>query len=386
MLSVYKTILDNNLRLNEMRLQMKQVSKVISASMLLVVMGLAGCEQETEDMAKKTERVIQADVTTVTLGTVPLTAVVPGNVVPDQKAQIASRLMGYIKNLNVEVGQKVTRGDLLFSIDSGDIKSQIAQANSGYQQALASLKDARLDFERFTRLYKDDSVSKQQYDKIRLQFSVAQENLAAAKSALSQAKSQLNYANVKAPFDGVIVQKLAVAGSLAAPGNPIVVMENLKSLSVQTQVSADLYAVLRLDDTAEVLIDGIKKPFIGTIYTLVSAADPKTRSHTVKLSLPDVNDVNSGTFARVSFKSGERQTMMLPKTAIVNRAGIEGVFVVENGKAFFSMVRTGREIGDKVEIQSGVALGEQVVINNNLHMLNGDVVKSTDSQNVVKGA
>jgi len=365
---------------------MKQLSKVIGLSLLAATLGLAGCGQEEQAKVADTAKTVKADVFTVTLGSVPLTAVVPGAVVPDQKAQIASRLMGYIKNLDVKVGQEVKSGDLLFSIDSGDIKSQISQANSGYQQALAALKDARLDYNRFTKLYKEDSVSKQQYDKIKLQFSVAQENLASAKSGLDQAKAQLNYANVKAPFDGVIVQKMAVAGSLAAPGNPVVIMENLKSLSVQTQVSADLYAVLRHGDTAEVLVDGISKPFVGTIYTLVSAADPKSRTHTVKLSLPNVNDVNSGTFARVSFKRGERQTMMLPVSAVLNRAGIEGVFVVENGRAFFHMVRTGAVIGDMVEVQSGLALGEQVVVNNNQEMLNGDIVESASAANSAEGA
>jgi len=366
---------------------MKQISKAIGMSLLAATIGLSGCTNESEQATVQNEaKTIKVDVFTVTLGTVPLTAVVPGAVVPDQKAQIASRLMGYIKNIDVKVGQEVKLGDLLFSIDSGDIKSQISQANSGYQQALAALKDARLDYNRFTQLYKEDSVSKQQYDKIRLQFSVAQENLVAAKSGLDQAKAQLNYANVKAPFDGVIVQKMAVAGSLSAPGNPVVIMENLKSLSVQTQVSSDLYAVLRNGDTAQVLIDGIDKPFVGTIYTLVSAADPKTRSHTVKLSLPNVNDVNSGTFARVSFKRGERQTMMLPVTAVINRAGIDGVFVIENGKAFFHMVRTGAVMGDMVEIQSGLALGEQIVTSNNQEMLNGDIVEPADAVNSAKGA
>lgn len=355
---------------------MKQISKVIGMSLLAAAIGLSGCGKEADQVQPAdTSKVIKADVVTVTLGTVPLTAVEPGAVVPDQKAQIASRLMGYIKNLDVKVGQKVKQGDLLFSIDSGDIKSQIAQANSGYQQAIAALKDARLDYNRFTKLYKEDSVSKQQYDKIKLQFSVAQENLAAAKSGLDQAKAQLNYANVKAPFDGVVVQKMAVAGSLAAPGNPVVVMENLQSLSVQTQVAGDLYAVLRNGDTAEVRIEGIEKPMVGTIYTLVSVADPKTRTHTVKLSLPKVDDVNSGTFARISFKRGERQTMMLPKSAVVTRAGIEGVFVLENDKAFFHMVRTGAEMGDMVEIQSGLVLGEQIIISNNAEMLTGDTIE-----------
>lgn len=354
---------------------MWKLKALFASAFLAAVLGVSGCQQEAPVTPKAQAQVIQAEVAEVTLGTIPLTAVVPGSVVPDQRARIASRLMGYIKNLDVKVGETVKRGQKLFSIDSGDIHSQISQARAGYQQAKAALTDAKLDFDRFSKLYKEDSVSKQQFDKIRLQYSVAQENLAAAKSGLDQARSQLKYANVTAPFSGVVVEKNAVAGDLAAPGNPILAIENLSSLSVQAEVSGDLFAVLRNGDKAQVLIDGQKESMEGTIYTLVGAADPRTRTHTVKLSLPVVANVNSGTFARVSFTRGERQTVLVPKSAVLTRAGIDGVFVVEDGKAMFHMVRTGVDIGDKVEIQSGLTLGDQIVINNNQSMLNGDTVE-----------
>lgn len=354
---------------------MRQMSKRLTALWLVTIFGLVGCTQEAEQAEESTSQVFKAHVQTVELGEIPLMAVVPGAIVPEQKAQISSRLIGYIKGLEVEVGQTVKRGQLLFSIDSADINSQIVQANAGYQQAIAGLNDAKLDYDRFTQLYKDASVSKQQYDKIRLQYNIAQQNVAAAKSALNQAKEQLNYANVKAPFDGVIVDKMAVAGDLASPGKPIVIIENTASLIVQTEVAGDLFAVLKMGDEATVVVEGQPKPLVGTIYTLVSSANPKTRTHTVKLSLPVITGVNSGTFARVSFKRGVRQTMMIPKSAIVNRAGIEGVFVTENSKAFFRMVRTGLEIDDKVEIQAGLALGEQVVVDNNQSILNGDTIE-----------
>jgi len=354
---------------------MRQMSKMLTASLLVTILGLAGCSQEAEQAEVNASQLFKAHVQTVELGEVALMAVVPGAIVPEQKAQISSRLIGYIKGLEVKVGQTVKRGQLLFSIDSTDINSQIVQANAGYRQAVAALNDATLDYDRFTQLYKEKSVSKQRYDKMRLQYSIAQQSVAAAKSALNQAKDQLNYANVKAPFAGVIVDKMAVAGDLASPGKPIVVIENTASLIVQTEVAGDLFAVIKMGDEATVLVEGQSGPLVGTIYTLVSSANPKTRTHTVKLSLPVINDVNSGTFARVSFKRGVRYTMMIPKSAVVNRAGIDGVFVNKDGKAFFHMVRTGLEIGDKVEIQAGLALGDQIVVDNNQSILNGDRVE-----------
>lgn len=361
---------------------MKQFYQVLTLSVLASAMALTGCDQQDEHAAKQeAHQTIEATLTTVQLGSVPMKSVVPGTVVSDQKAQIASRLIGYIKDLNVKEGQQVKRGEILFRIDSTDIKSQIAQANSAYQQAIAALDDAKLDYDRFTKLYKEDSVSKQQYDKIRLQYSVAQENLSAAKSGLDQAKSQLNYANVKAPFDGIVVQKMAEAGALASPGQPVVVIENLQSISVQTEVAGDLYAALSPGDEATVLIDGQDKPVTGTIYTLVGAANPKTRTHTVKLSLPSISGVNTGTFARVSFTRGERQTVMVPESALVVRTGVEGVFVVRDGKAYFTMVRTGMKLNGQVEIQAGLDLGEKIVVDNNQSLLNGDLVKASNQAN-----
>ena len=357
-------------------LKLSRVSAILSVGLIsFASLSLVGCNEETAVQKKPLAvQTIAAKVQTVELGTIPMIAVVPGAVVPDQKAKISSRLMGYIKTLDLKQGQKVKRGELLFSIDSSDVNSGIIQAKSGYDQAKAALMDAKLDYHRFEKLYQDASVSKQQFDKISLQYKVAKEHLASAQSALNQAKSQLKYANVRAPFDGVVVKKMAVAGDLAAPGSPVVVIENLKSLSVQTQVAEDLFAVLRPGDEVLVVVDGQKKPLVGTIYTLVSAADPATRTHTVKLSLPAINNVNSGTFARVNFKRGERQTRLIPKSAVVNRSGIKGVFVVEDGKAFFHMVRLGEELEDSVEVQAGLTLGDVVVVDNNVSMLNGDLI------------
>jgi hypothetical protein len=93
------------------------------------------------------------------------------------------------------------------------------------------------------------------------------------------------------------------------------------------------------------------------------------------LSLPEVSNVNSGTFARISFVRGERQTLLVPEQAIVVRGGIEGVFVVgKDSHVQFRMVRTGEKINDQFEIQSGLDIGERIVISNNKTLVNGDRV------------
>lgn len=362
---------------------MKPMWMLAKAGVIAALVGVSGCSSDNQQEAAYD--VAKYEVTThqVSFGSVPMVSHVPGSVVPDQQARIASRLMGYIRSIPVEVGQSVKRGDLLFSIDPQDIQSQISQARAGYLQAQAALENAKADFERFSELYKEESVSRQQFDGIRLQYSVAQENLAAAKAGLEQAESQLNYANVRAPFDGVIVQKMAVAGDLAAPGNPVVIIENLKSLSVQAEVSQDLYAQLQVGDTAMVMVDGQKEPLVAEIYSLVSAANPRTRGHNLKLSLPEVNNVNSGTFARIEFKRGERQTLLIPQSAVVNRSGIEGVFVVTaDNYVQFRMVRIGMKQNGQYEVQAGLDMDEVIVTSNNQTLVNGDqvIVTSANSE------
>jgi len=347
------------------------------AGLVALGVGLSGCGDESTPSPAQNEQVNvhEVTVTKVALGRVPVLVNVPGAVVPDQQARIASRLMGNIQTLPVKLGDHVKRGDLLFTIDPQDINSQISQARAAFQQAQAALENARADFERFSELLREESVSRQQFDGVRLQYNVAQENLAAAKAGLEQAEAQLNYANVRAPFDGVVVQKLAVAGDLAAPGNPIVVIENLRSLSVQTEVSQDLFAAIQVGDKAFIQVDGVSQSLEGEVYSLVAAANPRTRGHTTKLSLPVVDNVNSGTFARISFIRGERQAILIPVSAVVNRAGIEGVFVLtEDSHVQFRMVRLGTQKGDYVEVQAGLDMNEVVVVTHNQTLVNGDRV------------
>jgi RND family efflux transporter MFP subunit len=309
---------------------------------------------------------------------VAMTEVIPGSIVPDQQSKIASRLMGYIRNLTIQVGQSVKEGQLLFAIDPTDINGQIRQAQSAVAQAHAALADAKADYDRFSKLFKQQSVTQQQFDKMKLQYQVAQENLSAADAGLEQAKGQMRYADVKAPFDGVVVQKLAVTGDLAAPGNPVLVLENRQLMSVQVEVSSDLYRLLKLGETATITIEGRDGTVTGIISNLVGAANPITRTHTVKLSLSGMPvGINSGAFARVAFNRGERTTLLVPHAAVVSRGGIVGLFVVgDDGVARYRMVRTGLVQGDNVEIQAGLDAGEKVVVSSQFPVRNGDHVVS----------
>src|SRR5574340_442812 len=212
-----------------------------------------GSHEPPEEQSAAAGRTVTAEVQTVQPSSLSLRVEAPGLVVSEDKVQVVSRMMGYIREIKVEEGQSVKVGQLLFVVDPADIQGQVSQARAGLAQAEAALADARLDHERFGALYRDEAIPKMQWDKIQLQYRVAQQQVAAARAGLGLASSQMRYASVVAPINGVVTQKMAHAGDLAAPGRPVLVIEGLKTLQVRTQVSSDVYARIKTGDKVSIV-------------------------------------------------------------------------------------------------------------------------------------
>lgn len=356
-------------------MRVKDISILTMAATLLIV--LAGCQRHDQTAADQV-KTVNAQAITLSLTEIPVSDSSPGVVISEQQVQVASRLMGYIRDIPVHEGDAVKAGQLLFSIDPTDIRGQVDQARAGVAQADAALNDAKADFERFSRLYKDESIPKVQFDKIKLQYNIAQSQANAAQAGLNTAESQLRYAEVRSPINGIVTQKMANKGDLAAPGRPVLVVENPARLMVQTSVSNETYSHLKMGGSATVEISGKTLP--GKIVRLVSAADAMSHTHLVKLDVPGIKGFSSGTFARVRFTVGSRQGISVPKTAVLERAGITGVFVVDaDGIAHYRMVRAGREQDGVIEIEAGLNPGEKVVTSNTSEFDSGDRINLTGS-------
>ena len=355
--------------------------KVQDISMLTVTatlfLSLAGCQPHDQTAAAQI-KTVNGQTVVLGLTDIPVTDATPGAIIAEQQVQVASRLMGYIRDIPVHEGETVKAGQLLFSIDPTDIKGQVDQARAGLAQAEAALNDAKADYERFSNLYKEESIPKVQYDKVKLQYNIAQSQAKAAQAGLNTAESQLHYAEVRSPIDGVVTQKMANKGDLAAPGRPVLVVENPDKLTIQTTVSDETYSHLQMGGSATVEVGGDKLP--GTIVRLVSAADTMSHTHLVKLDVPGIKGNSSGTFARVRFTVGSRKGISLPKAALLERAGITGVFVVDaDGIAHYRMVRAGSELDGVIEIEAGLNPGDKVVVSNATEINSGDKINLTGS-------
>ena len=354
---------------------------VIAASFVLAL--LAGCGEKAENkQAAIPGATIKAHVVTVQKAVLPIVATTPASVVAEQQVQIASRLMGFIREINVQEGQTVVAGQRLFTVDPTDIQGQMNMARAGLAQSEAALADAKSDYERFGTLYKEEAIPKMQWDKIRLQYQVSQQQTAAARAAFDTASAQMKYATVQAPFAGVITQKMANAGDLAAPGRPVLMLENPASLQVQTGVAREVFPLLKLGAAVSIQVDGQANDLVGKVARLVPAADPVTHSYLVKIDLPQGHGLRSGNFVRVAFPLGSREGIRVPASALLERAGITGVFVVDaQGIARYRMVRAGAATAGNVEIQAGLNPGERVVTSATTNMQSGDKVVAQGNGN-----
>ncbi|HEY8905485.1 MAG TPA: efflux RND transporter periplasmic adaptor subunit [Rhodoferax sp.] len=348
----------------------------ISASVLVLLGALGGCGDHVKDqVAAPVGATVQATVISVEKATLPVVATAPGNVIAEQQAMIASRLMGFLREIYVEEGQHVTAGQKLFAVDPTDIQGQMAMAKAGLTQAQAALADAKNDYERFGALYKDEAIPKMQWDKIRLQYQMTEQQVGMARAGYDTAAAQMRYATVTAPFAGVITQKMANAGAMAAPGQPVLVLENTDKLQVQTSVSNEVFSQLKLGTEVGLSAEGQSANVVGKVANLVPSADPMTHSHLVKIDLPKNSSLRSGSFVQVAFQLGERDGLRVPESAVQNRAGITGVFVVDaQGIAKYRMVRTGTVSAGQVEILAGLNPGEKVVSTSKAALQNGDKV------------
>lgn len=310
-----------------------------------------------EDRAGKSLRTVEVT-TSISRGDVTVT----GTVAARETARIAARIQGFVVDLNVDAGDKVKKDEVLLRIDDREIKEQVAQAEALLKTAQANLSESQRDFDRYKKLYEEQAVSQQQFDRSRTAYDVAKASVGRATARLEEARAQLSYSVVRSPFDGVVGERKVNVGDLVTPGQYLLNVFRPGTVELVAPVG-EQYAEWVKENTP-VLVEipslGLKQK--TTIREVVPVRDEKTRTITVKAQIKDQPGLEPGLYGTLTFDTGDSQIVLIPKSAVRTVGQLETVRVVEDGEVKTRHVKTGRIRNDTVEVLSGLKPGEQLVV------------------------
>jgi RND family efflux transporter MFP subunit len=334
---------------------------------LLVALGLAaavaaGCKPHGESKASGAAALpaVAVQVQTVEAKQHPATEETVGTVRTRLQARLEAKIPGRIDRMQAETGQTVKAGELLVHLDAQEIRAKLDQALAVEQQAESDLK-------RYQKLLETSSATQAEFDAMQARALVAV-------GAVKEAQAMLGYADVVAPFDGVVTRKLADLGDLAVPGKPLLDLEDPAHLRFETDIPEAIIERVAIGATMPVRVPNAAGDLQGTVSEIAPTADPNTRTFRVKLDLPSAPGLRAGQFGRVAVPLAETSALRVAASAVVRRGQMELVFVVVNGHAQLRLVKTGKRIGDEVELVSGVDAGEQVVRDNAGQLVDGQPV------------
>lgn len=309
-----------------------------------------------------------------------------GQVESIRSANISTRVMGYITQIKVNVGDKVSAGQLLFSVSSNDISAKRTQTDAMITQADAAMQSAKKDFDRYTALYKQQSASAKELDAITLQYQSAKANADAARAMRNEVSAQLAYTTVVAPFAGTVTQKLAEAGSMASPGMPILTIEQAGGLQVSASVPENQIASVKLGDEAMMSIESAGKQISGKVTQINPSSQFTGGQYIIKLSVPssESKQLYAGMYVHVQIPiknnmvtaTADSGAVLIPVSAIINRDQLTGVYTLSTqNTALLRWIRLGSTMGDQVEVLSGLSKNESFIVSADGKLYNGAPVK-----------
>jgi len=355
----------------------RQFSRIAALSLSFTIAGLAGCSNEHRAAAAALESVSGLQVVTVQKVSAPDWLEAVGTVRAEQTSQLASQIMGNIVAVRAREGERVQQGQTLALIDDSQPRVGVEQAQAAELAARKELSAmeseyalAAITLKRYQNLFEKQTVSPQEFDQVKTRYQSAEARrdmaravLAQAGAALAQAQTLLGYTQVRAPFAGLITERKADAGTLASPGMVIFTIEDTRSYRLEVTVDESDVRLIRTGHMAQASIDALGgNEFSGKVVQIVPAADPGSRSFLVKIELPRSATLRSGLFGRAQFPRGERPALLIPRTAVVERGQLQGVYVLDAEQiASLHYVTLGRTAGQQVEVLSGLQGGERLV-------------------------
>ena len=311
------------------------------------------------------------------------TVALPGSLQGYVQSPIYARVPGYIKRWHKDIGSRVRKGEVLAELETPETDELLSQALAARQQAAASLELAKSTEARWIALRAKDAVSQQEVDEKRSNSTQAMANLAAAEANMQRLKQLANFKSLVSPTDGVITRRNVDTGDLVDAGatgglpRALFVVTQTDPLRLYVNVPQTYAQQIKPGQTVTVRQTELQgQKFEGKLARTGASIDPLTRSMQVEISLSNKSGILlPGAFVQVDMPLQSKGTLTIPNNALIIRAGGVKVAMVDaDKKVKMQVVTLGRNLGEQVEVTSGLQSGTRLVLNPPDALTDGDVV------------
>lgn len=387
---------------------------------LLLVIGLmAGCSKSGEkDVAQVEEKYTPVEVEAATIKSIANILNFNGKVYANEEIAVIPKVIGTVTNVNIELGDVVEKGTVLFTIDKEDIsksveqaanaielaKKGVAQAENGYNTAVSNfelnkekIENAQLNLERTRKLYEEGAISKSQLEQTELAASEknldvmegqvnqaeiahqqALDQLKQAELSYKQVASNLDNTVVTAPMDGVISSLNVKKGQIVTNSQPAVTIVDADKVFIQINVVENMVNKFEVGQEVEVNIPAAFDGYIpSTISYIGPTTDMRSQLYPIKIYLenPD-NKIKQGMNGKVNINIDKSEsTIVVKSNAVLDKDDKKIVYVIEDDIAIEKEVEVGLDTGDFIEIKSGIMEGDKVIVVGQHYVENGGKVK-----------
>ncbi len=288
-----------------------------------------------------------------------------GTLKADEEVTVSSEVDGIVKNIKVEEGYPVGRGTLLAEINQIDYVLDERRAEAALKQAQASLANVKAEYQRKESLYKEELVTKQQFDDISTRVALAEADVSRAKATLDTSKERLFRTKIYSQLNGMVKEKKVSVGDYVRNGSPLFQLIKVDPLKLNFTISEKDIAGLKTGQEVVFTVDSFPgKNFKGKVNLLYPNVEERTRTLQAEAMVPNADHLlKPGFFARATiYTAAPRDAVVAPLTALMYDNSIISLFVVEGNIAHARTVKTGGKYGEYVEIIEGLKEKEQVVV------------------------
>ena len=297
---------------------------------------------------------------------VPRDFMLDGVVEAVNRSTIAAQTGGQITEIHFDVDDYVEKGQVIVRLKDSQQRAALTAAEAQLKQAETALQDASDSYDRAEKVFDKGAISEADMDKITAALESARAAREAAAAGVEQAREQLDYTKITAPYNGIVTERHVQTGEVASPGTPLMSGISLDELRVNVDVPQSLIPVIRKDPQGYI-IGPNGQPITAEKITVFPYADQSSNTFRVRLDLPETDGgFFPGMYVKTGFIIGMEKLLLVPESAVVYRSEVTGVYVIDEqtGKVSLRYIRTGRRFPDgNITVLSGLSPGETIALN-----------------------